>query len=231
MRVTFLAHSGFFVELEGVCLLFDWWKGELPPLPEKPLLIFVSHWHEDHFSPAVFSLNAAAYIFGNMDKPWLAKKGASADMLEKSVSMRGSERCCPLPGVTVETLPSTDEGVAFVVECGGKTVYHAGDLHWWHWDLEPDSWNSWVEEQFKGYTAPLRDRQLDLAFLLLDPRQQHAADWGFRYLLDTARIRRAFPMHQWEDYAITGSFLARCPQYTPKVVPVSWEGQRWIFDD
>ena len=51
MRVTFLAHSGFFVELEGVCLLFDWWKGALPPLPpEKPLLVLASHRHEDHSS-------------------------------------------------------------------------------------------------------------------------------------------------------------------------------------
>ena len=32
MRVTFLAHDGFFIELDQVCLLFDWWKGVLPPL-------------------------------------------------------------------------------------------------------------------------------------------------------------------------------------------------------
>ena len=39
MRVTFLAHSGFFLELETASLLFDWWKGELPPLPaDRPLL-------------------------------------------------------------------------------------------------------------------------------------------------------------------------------------------------
>ena len=42
MRVTFLAHDGFFIELDQVCLLFDWWKGVLPPLPDKPLLVFVS---------------------------------------------------------------------------------------------------------------------------------------------------------------------------------------------
>ena len=48
MRVTFLAHDGFFIELDQVCLLFDWWKGVLPPLPDKPLLVFVSHRHEDH---------------------------------------------------------------------------------------------------------------------------------------------------------------------------------------
>ena len=39
MRVTFLAHDGFFIELDQVCLLFDWWKGVLPPLPDKPLLV------------------------------------------------------------------------------------------------------------------------------------------------------------------------------------------------
>ena len=56
MRVTFLAHDGFFIELDSLCLLFDWWKEALPPLPDKPLLIFVSHRHEDHFNPEVFSL-------------------------------------------------------------------------------------------------------------------------------------------------------------------------------
>ena len=56
MRVTFLAHDGFLIELNTVCLLFDWWKEPIPPLPDKPLLVFVSHRHEDHFNPAVFTL-------------------------------------------------------------------------------------------------------------------------------------------------------------------------------
>ena len=74
MRATFLDHSGFLVELDTVCLLFDWWRSELSPLPDNPLLVFASHWHEDHFSPAILSLDAAAYLFGDMDKPWLAKR-------------------------------------------------------------------------------------------------------------------------------------------------------------
>ena len=56
MRVTFLAHDGFLIELNTVCLLFDWWKEPIPPLPDKPLLVFVSHRHEDHFNPEVFTL-------------------------------------------------------------------------------------------------------------------------------------------------------------------------------
>lgn len=45
MHVTFLDHSGFLVELPGLTLLFDWWKGDLPPLPSGPLLVFASHRH------------------------------------------------------------------------------------------------------------------------------------------------------------------------------------------
>ena len=56
MRVTFLAHDGFLIELNTVCLLFDWWKEPIPPLPDKPLLVLISHRHEDHFNPEVFTL-------------------------------------------------------------------------------------------------------------------------------------------------------------------------------
>ena len=36
IRATFLDHSGFLVELADVCLLFDWWKGALPPCRKSP---------------------------------------------------------------------------------------------------------------------------------------------------------------------------------------------------
>ena len=57
MRVTFLGHSGFFLELPEADLLFDYYKGELPsPDPERPLFVFVSHAHADHFTRKIFSL-------------------------------------------------------------------------------------------------------------------------------------------------------------------------------
>ena len=57
MTVTFLDHSGFLAELPSAALLFDWWRGELPPLPAKPLLVFASHRHPDHFTPGIFALD------------------------------------------------------------------------------------------------------------------------------------------------------------------------------
>ena len=40
-----------------------------------------------------------------------------------------------IDGVAIETLKSTDEGVAYIVHSDGITIYHAGDLNWWHWTL------------------------------------------------------------------------------------------------
>ncbi|MDY3281821.1 MBL fold metallo-hydrolase [Dysosmobacter sp.] len=224
--VTFLAHSGFLVETEEVLLLFDWWKGALPSLPpEKPLLVLVSHGHHDHFNPAVFALDD-----GTRPVRFLLGEGITPPAGHDCAVLRGGESVT-LPEAAVETLPSTDEGVAFLVRCGGRTVYHAGDLNWWHWEGEPDPWNPRMEADFKRYTEPLRRRRLDLAFLPLDPRQQAAESWGFTYLLELADIRRAFPMHQWGDTSPTDRLLSARPDLWDRVVPVSREGQRWHFPD
>lgn len=222
---TFLGHSGFLVELDTVCLLFDWWRGELPPLPEKPLLVFASHWHEDHFSPAVFSLPAAAYLFGGLERPWLAKRGASAEVLERCITVRGNGTCSPLPEVTVETLPSTDEGVAFLVTADSRTIFHAGDLNWWHWEGEPDPWNPDMAKAFQAYCQPLCGRAIDLAMLPLDPRLNEDGFRGPKHFLEIADIRHWIPMHQWDNFAFTESFLACYPEFQERAMPVSLRGQ------
>lgn len=229
IRATFLNHSGFLVELDNFCLLFDWWKGELPPLPEKPLLVFASHWHEDHFSPNLFSLNAAAYIFGGMEKPWLAKKGASGEVLARSISMNGNETAVPIEGVAVETLSSTDEGVAFLVTAEGKTIFHAGDLNWWHWEGKPDPWNPDMAKAFQSYCQPLRGRAIDLAMLPLDPRLNTDGFRGPKHFLEIAHIRRWLPMHQWGNFGFTEDFLACYPEFKEQTVPVSRRGQVFEF--
>lgn len=62
-------------------------------------------------------------------------------------AFRRGERLSPA-GVTVEALPSTDEGVAFLVTAEGRTVFHAGDLNWWHWEGEDPVWNRNMEADF-----------------------------------------------------------------------------------
>ncbi|MDD3346368.1 MBL fold metallo-hydrolase [Oscillibacter sp.] len=239
IRVTFLAHSGFLLEYSGFSVLFDWWKGELPPLPEgKPLLVCASHHHPDHFNPAIFALDdgrrEVSFLLGR-DIRLTARNQTAWAISQKTVErcrrVGGGETVEALPGVFVETLPSTDEGVAFLVTAEGRSVFHAGDLNWWHWEGEEIAWNRTMETDFKRYTQPLQARHLDLAMLALDPRLGEDAFRGPRYFLESAKIDRFLPMHQWEEFGFTEKFLAACPAFASQTVPVKQNGQQFSFDD
>ena len=233
MNVTFLAHSGFWVELPSVTLLFDWWKGQLSPSrPGIPLLAFASHRHEDHFTPSIFRLDAHAFLLGRdikLSPRHMEAWGVSEETAARCISLGGNEVCTPLPGVTVETLPSTDEGVAFLVTADGQTVFHAGDLNWWHWEGEDEGWNRNMEVNFKRCTQPLARRAIDLAMLPLDPRLGADGYRGPRYVLELADIRRFLPMHQWDDFGFTQQFLQQYPQFSPKTALITAQGQNFIF--
>jgi L-ascorbate metabolism protein UlaG (beta-lactamase superfamily) len=129
----------------------------------------------------------------------------------------------------VETLPSTDEGVAFLVTCDDRTIFHAGDLNWWHWEGEPKDWNRNMEVNFKRYCEPLRNRSIDLALLPLDPRQERDGFRGAKYFLETSDIRRFIPMHQWEKFSFTDDFLAQYPQFRSVTEKVTEAGQIFTF--
>lgn len=236
MHVTFLDHSGFLVELPGLTLLFDWWQGDLPPLPSDPLLVFASHRHPDHFDPRIFALDdgqrdvrfllgKGIHLTDRNRKKWGLSEKAAADCRVLS----GGESASPLPGVTVEALPSTDEGVAFLVTAEGRTVFHAGDLNWWHWEGEDKAWNANMAADFKRYTEPLRGRCADLALLPLDPRLGVPyAYWGLLRFLELMDVRHLLPMHQWEQPEITDEFLRAYPQYAPITTVIRREGE--IFE-
>lgn len=70
MKATYIDHSGFLVESDTACFLFDWYQGELPERilkrsGKKPLYVFVSHSHSDHYTPKIFDLNADVYILAD----------------------------------------------------------------------------------------------------------------------------------------------------------------------
>ena len=57
MKITYIGHSGFSVELESHILLFDYYEGTMPEFdPAKKLLVFASHSHPDHFNREILKL-------------------------------------------------------------------------------------------------------------------------------------------------------------------------------
>jgi L-ascorbate metabolism protein UlaG (beta-lactamase superfamily) len=180
----------------------------LPPLPDKPLFVFVSHRHHDHYSPAIWDLaHGRDEVYYILDKDVTQREGDN--ILRVAPHQRYSFR-----GLKIETLLSTDEGCAFLIEAEGLLLYHAGDLNWWHWAGEAESFNRWQEKTFKQEIARLRGRRIDCAFAPLDPRLEDSAWWGFAELLGSCEIAAVFPMHYGERRAEMLRYLER-PELQP----------------
>ena len=216
MKVTYIHHSGFLVETERFYYLFDYESGTLPELDaEKPMFVLSSHGHHDHYRAEVFSKLAGMRCLRAILADDIV---APAEMDTLSVSPEQEYDLAP--GVRLRTLRSTDLGVAFVIEDDGELIYHAGDLNDWVWDEETDEYNAQMTADYRKQidllARTLGQRELDVAFVVLDPRQEQDYDRGLCYFLGNIPAKQVYPMHYWDDPSVMDRFLEDHPQYKQK---------------
>lgn len=244
LQITYLYHSGFLVETRNCFCLFDYYKGTLPALnPDKPVLIFVSHSHKDHYNPEIFTLlqkQGVHHIIAALSKdvkklpPGLrlcTEEEIRHIFLPSEKLAENRENFIPalsvtfhqtytLPfGVTVQTLHSTDRGVAYLVRCDDALLYHAGDLNDWGTDETCRGYSLQYNRQMTGNYRHeinllrewLDSEALDLAFLPLDPRLGNHYDKGILYFLKQIPVKAVYPMHYWEHPEIIERFLMENP--------------------
>lgn len=221
MKITYINHSGFLLEWAHSYWLFDYYKGDIPPLdPSKELFVFCSHSHPDHYNPEIFTL-----FHKHPDVHWLF-----ANEIRRAFQRTKKHSADPLPDVTflpthtdttltdrqgqplvIHTLHSTDRGCAFLIYYQSRYIYHAGDLHWWSWPGETESDNRKMAGDYKKEIEYLQNKPIDLAFAPLDPRQETDYAMGMNYLLSHVQIRHMFPMHFWNDFSIIDRYLQENP--------------------
>lgn len=228
MNVTYIAHSGFAVETEHQVLLFDYAQGELPKLsPEKPWYVFASHVHGDHFSEEIFRLaqkQERIYSILSSDIP----EEKVEDRRKNHVIFMAPWEKIMVDGMWVETLKSTDEGVAFVVTLeDGTAIYHAGDLNDWFWEGEDASWNRKMEECYDKVLEKIRGRHFHIAFVPVDPRLGSRACDGAVHLLQRVTADVLFPMHCWEQYGVIAALKEKLEQenFGGRIADISGRGQ------
>lgn len=229
--VTYIEHSCFLVETAECYLLFDYYGGEvqLPALdPAKPLLLFNSHAHHDHFSKEIFALRdryPSAIFVLSADIP------VPATVQPFTCPMLPHEhRLLQLAGgrgtVSVNTLRSNDEGVAFIIRLGDLCIYHAGDLNnwWWDGDVEDQKLADIYHEELEH----IRGRHFTAAFIPLDPRLQ---GWwkGIEDFMHYADADTIFPMHNFGEKGLPKKFLTlNCAAgYKNRVFDVEEPLTRW----
>lgn len=238
MKVTYIYHSCFSVELENHILVFDYYKGDLPRFDaNKKIYFFASHFHQDHFSVNV--LRAAEkypnvkYILSNdirLGANYLVRNGLDPSVKDLvTVSHRNEEII--LDDLKISALKSTDCGVAYLVKCEDKVIFHAGDLNWWVWREESDAFNVFMERGFKDQIKKIEDIHIDVAFLVLDPRMKEDMLKGFLEFLERCNYEYVFPMHMWEHYEIIAKIkkqLSVLP-YSEHIVEYDYEGEEFNF--
>ena len=165
MTLNYIFHSGFVLETEQSILVFDYRmdpSGVMDSViqSEKPMYVFSSHFHEDHFTKDIFEwkkqregvtyiLSKDIYKHRRASKEdadvWLAKGGIWSD-----------------DTISVWALGSTDSGVSWIVETEDKRIFHAGDLNNWYakflTDDNPDQqrYSFEMEETFTREAIPWR---------------------------------------------------------------------------
>ena len=222
MKVNYIHHSSFYIQFEKKVLVFDYYdgksvgdccyEGRMPEFPEDTeLYVFASHGHRDHFDMEVLKWSyrypGIHYIFAKEIKKKLGNSALQRIFPDRDVQkiketihyMKPAEQL-EVADIKVETLLSTDSGVAFLVTCEGKTIYHAGDLNWWHWEGESEEDNRYQEKTYKEQIERISERHLDVAFVILDPRQEKDMFLGMDYFMHHAEAEHVVPMHMWKQY-------------------------------
>lgn len=223
MKITYIYHSCYLVELEHTILLFDYYKGILPKLdPKKHLYVFATHRHQDHFSRKIFVI----------DHPQITYILSDDIPLKKDVIRMSAHQNLNVDDMHISTLLSTDEGVAFIVQVEGKIVYHAGDLNWWDWgeeDSEEESRD--MKEAYQKELEILSRYKVDVAFLPVDARLKENFYKGLDACMGKVDISVVFPMHFWDDYTIVKKLFEHpvCQNYKNRIQKVLSKNQTFLL--
>ena len=189
MTLTYIFHSGFVLETERSILIFDYWldlNGVVLPFlkKDKPIYVFSSHFHEDHFNSAIFEwrkqhknityiLSKDIYKHRRATKEdadvWLAKGGAWSD-----------------DTLSVWALGSTDSGVSWKP---GETIYSEE----FEEEIDPIA----HEKQYLGELKDIRKitDSFDVVMSPVDGRIGNGYTLGGRQFIERFKVGLFVPMH------------------------------------
>jgi len=239
-KIYYIYHSGFAIKTKNHFLIFDYYKepmenDETHHMSEMLLLenikemknvfVFASHSHADHFNSSILEWekynNNIKYIFSEDIK--INKNKTNYSFMEE-----GEQKS--LESLYVKAYGSTDIGISFLVKVDGITIFHAGDLNWWHWKEDSIEEQSLAESSFKAYIEKLKEEKpIDIAFFPVDSRLQEYYYLGGEYFSEKIHPNLLIPMHFGHDVGITKKFAEKISKHNTKAVEINYSGQEIIY--
>lgn len=203
MKITWIEHSSFLIELREHVLVLDYYGKDRLPLPAgKPVTFFASHHHADHYDKVILE-------HGTQQIWYVLSRDIFGVSDDHHIKVKPHQRY-ELNGMTVETLKSNDEGVAFIIEAEGWRILHAGDLNDWHWDEENEQdrrENAVLKQRFDRELERVKGRTFDLAMIPTDPRLNDGYNLGLLGWSAACHLRWIAPMHTFGDKDVIDKLL------------------------
>lgn len=245
MKMTYIGHSGVALFWDNCNWVIDYYNGTMPAFdPAKKLFVFASHFHGDHLNLEVFKLfkdfENVQYIFSTDCEKKVNDNKEAFGITEKQlesityISAGGNYAFDDGCGneIALSTYLSTDEGVAFLFDYAGKTVYHAGDLHWWAWpDNEPD-YDKWMKDTFFGEIYKMKGKTIDLGFVPVDRRIEHNVFLGADAVMRELDVKKMFPIHMQGEFGLTKELKADpvSESYRDRIFDIDFDGQEFEIE-
>ena len=251
MKVVFIHHSCFLVEVDEKVLIFDWFagdrvngyqfKGVLPEYePDTPIYVFASHKHADHFDMDVLRLadkyENIHFVLSKdckMSPNFLKKHGIDPAIKEKITYVTIRAKYEIVGGIHVETLRSTDAGVAFYVQTNGASFFHAGDLNDWSFEGSDDLTTWKMRREFQAEIKRLANKDINIAFVPMDPRLGKNQWNAVNFVLEQTDVECVFPMHMWQDYSGIARLKGKISNVhmAERIMDIERENQTFLFDE
>ena len=213
-QLTYIFHSCFALETDNCILVFDYWLDPCNVMnrfiaTKNRVYAFASHFHEDHFTRDIFKwredgINVIYILSKDILKHRRANKEDADVWLAKGGTWEDEN-------IKVTATGSNDSGVSWIVQVGGKLIFHAGDLCNWYARFLSDEKvpDKIISEEFKEinpiaeekrFIGELKDvkkitNRFDIVMFPVDGRIGNGYTLGARQFIERFNVKLFIPMH------------------------------------
>lgn len=217
MKIYYIYHSCFIIETENSFMMFDYFKNkkdiqsdfsfndllENIIQSQKPLYVFASHSHQDHFNQEIFSL-----INSKINTHYILSNDIKLYNSVENIYVAEPNTENKINNLIINAFGSTDEGVSFLINDDGAYIFHAGDLNWWKWPDDTKEEEKEMEDAFKAIIEDIvkLNTEIDIAFFPVDGRLEQNYYCGGEYFIKKLQPTVFIPMHFWDNFKTTSDF-------------------------
>ncbi|KAB3529183.1 MBL fold metallo-hydrolase [Alkaliphilus serpentinus] len=234
--IRYLHHSSFTIETLNHLLIFDYFH-DVPPKgkerniengvvtrellkTDKDILVFVTHSHSDHYNPVIFQWEQI-----NPNITYILSSDIKVEKPKKNYYFLDKYEGLEVNGLVIEAFGSTDQGVSFYIEVEGLSIFHSGDLNWWHWKEFSKEKQLQEEVDFKNELKYLSDKNIDISFVPVDPRLEEYYYLAGKYFAENIKPKLMVPMHFGDHFEITNRIAEKLETLPVKVPTIHRRGQ------